>query len=153
MDSCEISGCDFLSLPQVIASRDSCVWRYVMDGGASSDGVLDISCLEILEKDNGYLSFFHSDRQPNDDFVNKVRHIHNLIKLTKTNPAIYLNFDVKEAIDVTENKTHFFDADYPHIGMSYQAAEELNSMEVRTILVEISDVYQRAHGGHITKLL
>jgi len=153
MNSCAIGGCTFFSIPQVIASKDSWVWRYVMEGGSDSEGVLDVSCLEILAKDNGYLSFFHSNRQPNEDFVSKVKHVHKLIRLTKTNPAIYLNFDAIEAVEATDSKTYFFDANYPHVGMSYPDAKDLNSMEVRTILVEISDVYQRAQEGIVTKLL
>ena len=64
MTSGAMSGCDFLTIPQVQHSEDNRVWRYVMEAGFGAEGVLDISCLEILEKDNGYLSFYHSDRMP-----------------------------------------------------------------------------------------
>ena len=153
MTSGAMSGCDFLAIPQVQHSEDSGVWRYVMEAGFGAEGILDISCLEILEKDDGYLSFYHSDRMPKSDFISKVKHIHKLISLTKTNPAIYLNFDVIEAKESTENRTYFFDAGYPHIGMYYPEESDLNSLELRTILVEISEVYQRAYGGVVTKIL
>ena len=153
MTSGAISGCDFLTIPQVKHSEDNSVWRYVMEAGFDAEGVLDISCLEILEKDDGYLSFYHSDRMPKSDFISKVNHIHKLIRLKKTKPAIYLNFDVVEAKESTEERTYFFDAGYPHIGMRYHEESDLNSLELRTILVEISDIYQRANGGIITKIL
>lgn len=153
MTSGAMSGCDFLTIPQVQHSEDNRVWRYVMEAGFGAEGVLDISCLEILEKDNGYLSFYHSDRMPKSDITSKVKHIHKLIRLKKTKPAIYLNFDVVEAKESTEDRTYFFDAGYPHIGMSYHDESDLNSLELRTILVEISYVYQRDNGGAVTQIL
>ncbi|HGX9637699.1 TPA: hypothetical protein ACNE7C_005471, partial [Escherichia coli] len=87
------------------------------------------------------------------DITSKVKHIHKLIRLKKTKPAIYLNFDVVEAKESTEDRTYFFDAGYPHIGMSYHDESDLNSLELRTILVEISDVYQRDNGGAVTQIL
>ena len=107
----------------------------------------------LIEKDNGYLSFYHSDIMPKSDITSKVKHIHKLIRLKKTKPAIYLNFDVVEAKESTEDRTYFFDAGYPHIGMSYHDESDLNSLELRTILVEISDVYQRDNGGAVTQIL
>lgn len=81
MTSGAMSGCDFLTIPQVQHSEDNRVWRYVMEAGFGAEGVLDISCLEILEKDNGYLSFYHSDRMPKSDITSKVKHIHKLVML------------------------------------------------------------------------
>lgn len=64
-----------------------------------------------------------------------------------------MNFDVVEAKESTEERTYFFDAGYPHIGMRYHEESDLNSLELRTILVEISDSYQRTNGGIVTKIL
>lgn len=143
---------DFFDIPQVKSCGDYRIWRYVMENDGGGDGVLDMSCLDILPKDEGYLSFYHSDKSPNTDFALKVRHVNNLIGFKKTNPALFLCFDVLEAKNVTDNKTDFFDARYPHIGMSYIDAADLNSLELKTILIEISSVYQRAHGGAVSEL-
>lgn len=48
MTSGAMSGCDFLTIPQVQHSEDNRVWRYVMEAGFGAEGVLDISCLERL---------------------------------------------------------------------------------------------------------
>ncbi|MCK7111084.1 MULTISPECIES: hypothetical protein [Enterobacter cloacae complex] len=145
-----INGVDFSLIPEVIACSDKSVWRYIMEGGYSGDGVIDLECFEILEKDDFYLSFYHSNK---DGKESKVAHVHKLIKLSKTKPALYLCIDVQEVNVSTEDRTYFFDATYPHIGMSYKNSEELNSIEIKTILMELSDVYERAHGGAISRIL
>jgi hypothetical protein len=152
MVGCGIGSRNFLHIPEVVSCGDNSIWRYVMESD-DGDGVLDISCLDILPKDEGYLSFYHSDKVPNDDFVIKVRHINSLVRFKKTNPALFLKFDVVEALESTENRTDFFDAGYPHIGMQYPQVNDLNSLELKTILIEISDIYQRSHGGDVIKLL
>ena len=50
MTSGSMSGCDFLAIPQVQHSEDSGVWRYVMEAGFGAEGILDISCLQVLLK-------------------------------------------------------------------------------------------------------
>lgn len=145
-----IGGIEFTLIPEVVACCDYTVWRYIMEGGYSSEGFIDLECFDILEKDDFYLSFYHSNREG----INfKVAHVHKLIKLSKTKPALYLCFDVSDVKMSTDDRTHFFDAVYPHIGMAYKDASELNSLEIKTILMELSSVFERGHGGTISRLL
>ena len=145
----EVVHVPFIKIPLVINSNRE-LWRYVMEGGVDNEGTLDISCLDILEKDDGYLSFYHSDK---DTIEDKVKHIHKLIKLSKTNPAIYFKIDVEEVISELDNLydkrvIFFFDAGYPHIGMTY--GENLNLIEIKTVLIELSEIYIRKYGGEIS---
>lgn len=149
----------FLDIDDVASSGDFRAWRYVMEGGYSAQGTLDVDCFKLRDTDDGYLSFYHSNRTPNEDLKAKIAHIHNLIKVRKTKPAIYFSLDVEELLDFDEVK--FFDAGYPHVGMSHNDYPNLSPsyttdrdriMEHATILIEYSSLYERRQGGEVRAL-
>jgi len=130
------------------------VWRYVKEEHKENGDDISAVCFCLTERDNGHVSFSHS----NEKDVNKmVTHVHRSIRVAgKTKPALYLSIDVKEAyeeINSPDMLITFKTCGYPHIGMYY--LDYSNVAERNLIiasLVELSDTYFRAEGGVVSKV-
>lgn len=143
---------DFSTIPQVIVSGDYRVWRYVMEGGVDTTGVIDIAQFQ-LRANESYLSFYHSNKGKKDDgYTAQVRHAHSLISLTKTKPAIYFCLNVQDMSNDGIDEVSFFDASYPHIGMIHSDYEDsgMMTLESVTTILEYAALYQRNFGGEIS---
>ncbi|EPK4545041.1 hypothetical protein M1I87_005331 [Serratia marcescens] len=154
MNSSLIKIPDNVDCASVDSLNNYLVWRYVKDEHKSGESEVASICFCLTARDNGHVSFCHSNEKDVDRMVSN---IHKNIRVAgKTKPALYLSIDIKEAyeqINSTKMLITFKACGYPHIGMFYL---DYSNMEDRNLiiasLVELSDTYFRAEGGAVHKV-
>jgi len=130
------------------------VWRYVKEDHQDGAGVISTLCFCLTARDNGHVSFCHSNEV---DLARIISFVHRTIRVGgKTKPAIYLSIDIKEAyeeINTPDELITFKACGYPHIGMYYIDYDDLLQRNlIIASLVELSDVYSRKEGGSVEEL-
>lgn len=132
------------------------LWRYVREEHRAVNGVASHLCFNLTVDDHGYLSFSHSNKV---DKLEMVKEAHRNINLGgRTKPAVYMSFDMSEVYNYVNNPRaliSFEDKGYPHIGMFYLTGlvdREVDFMEVKTILLELSSFYLRFEGGRVEEI-